>query len=581
MTMIKNFCIITAAVFLLAGCENNVSLQDNSPVAICQNGKFVGYVESNGVFVFKGIPYAKAPVGKLRWKTPQEVEASDETFEAKKFKPAAIQSYDEGEISSHGEMSEDCLNLNVWTADMTYREGRPVMVWIHGGSYGWGGVMDPLYDGKYLPGTYRDVVLVTIAYRVNALGFIDFKNVPGGEDFPDTPYLGILDQIQALKWIQKNIKAFGGDPGNVTIFGESAGGGSVSSLLVARNRDTHESLTKGLFRRAIAMSGSIGLERSQEEYDSDAIDMTTKFLAATGCSTMDQLMALSGKEILDALNSDIGEVSIEGISSRVGDFCNYPLRDDIYSILPLDGFEALRDGASADVDLMVGTVADELRYHAHLQFNPEDREEGPLGNYYEWIQARMEKAKSILTVTGCPEGADAIDECFEGLDCNYDLIDKEWDGLYPDIWNYTEISNEYTFRMPAITMAQNHTEAGGKSYMYYFAKGLDADAEPEQNFLKACHACEVTYAFNNSVTTEWGHHDPDLTLKFSNAFVNFARTGNPSIPGAVCPQYDAKNRSTLYMDRDGNVSVVNNPLGRQTELLLPTYKQYFLNRHID
>ena len=142
------------------------------------------------MFAFKGIPFAKAPVGELRWKAPQPVEASDETFQATSFRNPGLQSYDEGEVASHGELSEDCLYLNVWTKDLKMQKGRPVMVWIHGGSFGWGGTVDPMYEGKFLPAEYPDVVLVTVEYRVNAMGFIDLSNVPGGESYTDSNNLG-------------------------------------------------------------------------------------------------------------------------------------------------------------------------------------------------------------------------------------------------------------------------------------------------------------------------------------------------------------------------------------------------------
>lgn len=553
---------ILAAGIALCIAAISCSERQNDPVAVCENGHFTGYVEDNGVLTFKGIPFAKAPVGQLRWKAPQPVEASEDVFEAKTNGLPGLQSYDVGEVASHGELSEDCLYLNIWTKDLRMRKGRPVMVWIHGGSYGWGGTIDPLYEGKYLVAEYPDVVLVTVEYRVNAMGFIDFIDVPGGEDFPDAPYLGILDQQQALRWIQKNIGAFGGDPDNVTIFGESAGGGSVSAHLIAKG-------SEGLFRRAIPMSGEICLEHTPENYK--ATGQAAKLLATTGCKDMDGLMALSESDLLKALNMEAGGRSFEGVGGRVGDFNNWPMNSDTRSILPTDGYRAILDGKSRDVDLLIGIVADELRYWAHLQYDPADKV-SPLAFYYDWVREKIDGIKKV----GGPETARRIDESMLHLDPDSD----EWDEKHPGIWKYTQILNDYLFRLGSITVAQNHSEAGGKgkTYMYVFGKGYEKNAFPGEDYLKACHACELTYAFNNLAYTDGSPFDPVLTKRFSNILVNFARGGNPGIEGLDIPEYEKTNRSTIIIDRDSEIYVENNPLAMETELLLPTYHDFFLKK---
>lgn len=538
------------------------SQKQNDPVAVCENGQFEGYTEDNGVFAFKGVPYAKAPLGEHRWKAPQPVEASDGVFEAKTNGLPSLQSYDEGEMASHGELSEDCLYLNVWTKDLKMHKGRPVMVWFHGGSYGWGGTIDPLYEGKYLVAEYPDVVLVSVEYRVNALGFIDFIDVPGGEAFPDAPYLGILDQQQALRWIQKNISAFGGDPDNVTIFGESAGGGSVCCHLIAKG-------SEGLFRRAIPMSGDIYLEHTPENYK--ATGQAAKLLAATGCTNMDELMALSQDELQKALNTEAGGKSAEGIGGLVGDYNNWPMRSDSRSIIPTDGYKAFLEGKSKDVDVMIGIVADEMRYWAHLQFDPSDQD-SPLANYYEWAKGKVDAYKKI----GGPETARRIDESMQFIDPDSD----EWDLKHPDIWKYTQIMNNYSFRLGSITVAENHSEASGKgkTYMYVFGRGYEKGAIPGEDYMKACHACELTYAFNNLTYEDGAPFDSVLTKRFSNILVNFARTGDPSIEGLDIPEYDRTDRSTLIVGRDSKIFIEKNPLSKETELLLPTFYDYFLKR---
>lgn len=542
-----------------------VSCSDNAgdPVAVCENGKFIGSFEDNGVVVFRGIPYAKAPVGNLRWKAPQPVEPSEETIDAKVFGKAPLQSLDESEYASRdkSKLGEDCLRLNIWTADLE-KEGKPVMAWIHGGSFGWGGIIDPLYNGKYLVEAYPDIMVVSIEYRLNALGFIDLSGVPGGEDFPDSRNLGIMDQQQALRWIQRNIKAFGGDPDNVTIFGESAGGGSASSHLVAKG-------SEGLFRRAIVMSGELALGRSTVEYA--ATGQTEKLMAAAGCTDMEDLMALTEKQLLDAMETDCGALSAEGYGTNVGSFNNMPYRNDTLSIIPTDGYKAILEGASKDVDVMVGTVADELRYWAHLQFDPEDTEAGPLGNYYTWIRRMANRPKSI-----CPEEAAVVDRALEITDPDRD----EMDARYPDIWRYTDVANDFTFRLGSVMIADNHVAAGGtgRTYMYYFGKGYSEKAYPDQPWMKACHACELTYAFNNLGYEDGAPYDPVLTRQFSNAFVNFARTGNPGIEDCEWPEYDLQSRKTFMVGRDAGLSVEDYPFKERTELLMPLFYKSFLKR---
>ena len=546
------FCLVAMS------CTEN----QNDPVAVCENGQFVGYVEDNGVLAFKGIPFAKSPVEELRWKAPLPVVPSGKVIEAKNYGLPGLQPYDEGEVASHGGLSEDCLRLNVWTKDLEMKPGRPVMVWFHGGSYGWGGTIDPLYEGKYLVAEYPDVVFVSVEYRVNAMGFIDFVDVPGGGDFPDAPFLGILDQQQALRWIQKNISAFGGDPDNVTIFGESAGGGSVSCHLIAKG-------SEGLFRRAVPMSGEICLEHTPDNYKSTG--QAAKLLAATGCTDMDGLMALSETDLLKALNTEAGGISAEGVGGLVGDFNNWPMRSDERSIIPFDGYKAILEGKSKDVDVMVGIVADEIRYWAHLQYDPSDKE-SPLAFYYDWAKEKVDEIKKI----GGLETARRIDESLKCIDPDND----EWDARHPGIWKYTEILNNYNFRLGSITMAQNHSDAGGKgkTYMYVFCKGYEKGSHPGEDYMKACHACELTYAFNNSSYVGEGPYDPVLTRRFSNILVNFARNGDPGIEGLEFPEYDKNNRSTIIVGRDSEIYVEKNPLAMETELLLPTYYDFFLKR---
>ena len=229
--------ILLMLVIISAGCVTQEKSQtaDDRPVAVCTNGIFVGtHEDETGVVTFKGIPFAKQPVGDLRWKAQQKPETLLDTFDVAEFSDDPLGDYDnsaqiltlidaktlghtvlqpeiEGEPASLNPQGEDCLTLNVWTKNLE-NPGKAVMVFIHGGGYFAGGSADPMYNGQYLAAKDDDIIVVSINYRVNMMGFIDFSDVEGGEEFPDAPNLGLLDCIAALKWIQENIESFGGGP---------------------------------------------------------------------------------------------------------------------------------------------------------------------------------------------------------------------------------------------------------------------------------------------------------------------------------------------------------------------------------
>lgn len=551
MKILKNLLILVAAVILTA-CSNS----ESENTVKCYNGKFVGAVEDNGILAFKGIPYAQPPVGDLRWKAPQPVEASDETFEAKEFGFSAIQPLSKSEVASTRTRSEDCLTLNIWTKDLTQKD-KPVMIWIHGGSYAYGGSSDPQYEGKYLVADNPDIVLVTINYRVNMMGFIDFSHVPGGEAYPDAPYLGILDQQMAMRWVKDNIAGFGGDPDNVTIFGESAGGGSVSSHLVAKG-------SEGLFKRAIVMSGALNLTFSQSDYDK--YDMAEALLRLSGSKNMDDLMKLSNDDLLKVIEMETGRMGLEG-DSKLGGLNGHPLRDDKRSIIPTDPFKALANGASKDVDVIIGTTSEEMKYWAYLY--------SLIGE--EGIQLFCDrfltgKETELRTVLGADGGI--VDKFIENCVCEQDEVSAK----YPKIWERTELQTEMFFRLASIIMARNHVEAGGKgrTYMYYFAKGFSP--ESENPWVGAGHACELSYAFNNADFEKDGPFDPTLAKEFSTAFTNFARTGDPSQPGIAWTPFTPNGVNTMVIGKDCSMKMMETPRKAQVDMLMPYYLKFYFNK---
>lgn len=532
-------------VIMLAGCGNGTSKE--APQIICYNGTFTGTVEDNGVESFKGIPYAQAPTGELRWKAPQPVEKSDEIFAADSYGKAAIQYETFSVPASFNEKGEDCLSLNIWTKDIKTK-GKAVMVYIHGGGFNWGSSSDDdHFSGRYIAEDNEDVAVVTINYRLGMYGLIDFSKVPGGEEYKESTYLSVLDIIQALKWIKQNAESFGGDPENIMVFGESAGGAYVSYLMACEQAE-------GLFNHAIAQSGSLNLTFSQEQYDE--LGLTELLLEKTGAKNMKDLIAIPEEELEEIYTS----YDEEGIC--LNDFVNMPLRGG-NGLVPEDPYEALREGVNRDVDFITGTNSDEWRYWINETGEKpvtEMDEEGVEQNkaiYEEYIVgAKYQKAMSIASSEEKKNIKKFLSICGE---------DEK-------IWQYTELANETAFRVPSIDTAYAHASAGGNTYMYYFEKEKD-----DMDFFGSCHAAELPYVFNRADGTGYSETvDKDLAGKISRMWAQFARTGDPSIKEFEWKQYSVSKRETLDVGNDNSLIMVNDPLSEQRKLIEPFVK-YYLN----
>ncbi len=258
-----------------------------------QHGKVEG-TSTDGVHSFKGIPFAALPTGERRWRAHEPPEPWQGVQDATDWGKAGVATGDDGMLSfvfnsrNAAFRDEDCLQLNIWIKG-TDEAKRPVLVWIHGGGFGGGTGGTPTYAGHNLSAR-GDVVVVTINYRVGAFGFLNLTEVTNGR-IPATGNEGILDQFQALKWIRDTIAAFGGDPGNVTIFGESAGGMSIGALMAMED-------AKGLFHRAMAISGAASVAHKLPK----AVEMAEGILGQLELSgkDVDKLMTLDPETILDA-----------------------------------------------------------------------------------------------------------------------------------------------------------------------------------------------------------------------------------------------------------------------------------------
>ncbi len=483
----------------IAGVNQQIDGDYNKSLARkCSNGTFVGSQDGD-VVSFKGIPYAKSPVGELRWKEPEEAASDDGVYEAKYYGASPLQSETKSETGSYYRQSENCLTLNIWENTSNASTDKTVMVFIHGGSYGWGATSDRMYDGTNFVKKYDDVILVTVEYRLGVMGFIDFSEVPGGEAYASSGNLGLLDQICALKWIQKNIAAFGGNPDNVTIFGESAGGGSVSLLPLIDG-------TEGLFQRVIAESGSVALTFGKDECQ----EQTQQLLELSGCTNMDELLTLSE----DELKSIVDKMTVN----------DYPERDGV--ILSEELYDEYADGKAKEVDLLIGTTSDEYRYWINETAYSNDTTDG-YSIYKEEV----------------PETVQEIIDCLPEADQQYanDFMNLQTDEA---VWNATEFINELIFRIPAVKMAEGHADNGGNTYLYYWSYPT------AYKLLGACHACELAYVFNNTDNTIYNGDNIDLELAdtVQNMWVNFARTGNPSTENIEWAQYNCPSRMTMVLD---------------------------------
>ena len=300
----------------------------------CINGTFVG-IKEDDVIAYKGIPFVgEQPVGKNRFKKPVPFGKDEGIYEAYHFGKGSLQPETKDDAGALAVVGEDSLYLNIWKNTADTSDKKPVMVWIHGGGFTQGSTINPLYDGFNFVRDNGEVILVSIAYRLGGLGFIHLSHLPDGADYPDAQNLGILDQVMALKWVHENIAAFGGDPDNVTIFGESAGGASVTLLPLIPE-------ARGYIRRVIAQSGSPVFTSSTEE----AIAATNELLEALNCKTVAELCAYPSEQIANTAGNLLA-------------LRDWPERDG--NLIPLDPYDAYLKGEAKEIDILEGCNKDEM-----------------------------------------------------------------------------------------------------------------------------------------------------------------------------------------------------------------------------
>ena len=467
---------------------------------------------ADGVATFKGIPYAAPPFGEYRFQPPQKAAPWDGVRDVLNYGPTVVKPVYfapfDALLPEPVIEGTDCLNLNIWTPDGE-KAGLPVMVWIHGGAFTNGTGAIPTYDGSRFA---RDgVVCVTLNYRLGVDGFLFLGD--------GNANLGLLDQVAALTWVQENIAAFGGNPNNVTVFGESAGGMSVSALLSMPR-------AKGLFHRAIAQSGAGHYAIAPATAQSIGLALAEKLAVAPTLSAIAAVPLDRLVEAQMALSADIfdhpdpvlwGEVALNLMPFE-------PVIDG--DVLPARPIDRIMSGAGAEVDVMVGTNAEEYRLlvipNGAINHINEDVLAGAIAAH------GLPKEKTLEVYQATRPGASAGDL-------------------------YGAIGTDWFYRIPAVRMAEGHVKNNGRTYMYEFAW-----RSPEfGGSLGACHVLDVPFVFDTLDIGEMGkllgNNPPQqLASAMHSAWVSFATCGDPG-----WPQYELSRRATMRFD--GTSELVEDP----------------------
>jgi|TARA_B100000959_G_scaffold13651_1_gene13491 para-nitrobenzyl esterase len=492
------------------------TVNDEGPLAQTACGTVRGR-HRRGVQLFAGIPYAEPPVGDRRFAPPTPHDSWDGTRDALRFGKAAPQLPGEG-LTNRVLLAwdEDCLTLNVVTPAADDAR-RPVYVWIHGGAYQHGQGATPWYDGTSFA-IRGDIVVVTINYRLGALGFCHLSPHLG-DRFASAGVNGFLDQLAALGWVRDNIAAFGGDPDRVTVGGESAGAFSVCNVLASPH-------AAGLVHRAIAQSGAAHNTHDPES----GKEISAQFLAALGEPNAAELLEIGADRILEAQQQVIVERSTR---PSHGPEPFYPVWG--HEALPRAPHELIAEGAGSEVGLLTGTNEDEMALWGVTGLS-EDR--------VHRYTARMS-----------PD-ADAVLACYRQR-----LSDVEAG------WVACAIATDRVFRVPAIRLAENRHANGAATWMYRFSW----DSRAFEGQFGAAHALEIPFTFNTldgpgtDVFLGEGPRPDALAETMHDSWIAFIRHGDPSTSAlGDWPPYEPDHR--LVMDLDDECGLLADPESDEREI---------------
>jgi para-nitrobenzyl esterase len=477
-------------------------------------------VARDGVLAFLGIPFAAPPTGAGRFRPPRPAEPWPGVREAQAFGAPAPQNA--GMVArllglGASEASEDCLHLNVFTP-ATDSGRRPVMVWVHGGSFTSGTGGSPVYDGTALA-RRGDVMVVTLNYRLGVLGFLAHERF-AAEDGGTWGNAGLLDQVAALAWVREHAPAFGGDPDNVTLFGESAGAMAVATLLGTP-------AARPLFRRAILQSGGAENVSDRDEAERVAARVLTELGIAP--ERAERLREVPVDALLAAQ-----ERTVAALWREVRGLTFQPVVDG--AVVPAPPLEAVAGGDAADVPLLLGSNRDEYKL-----WGPTDP--GARGLDADALRRRLERNVPGRDVAGVP-WADRILETYRRARAGVAPVDP------PELWFAVE--TDRLLRAPLLRLAARHAVHQPDTWVYLFTWSSPA----MEGALGACHALEIPFVFGTleqpalRAFTGGGPEALRLSERMQDAWVAFARDGRPCHPGLPdWRPYEAGTRSTQLLGR--------------------------------
>ncbi len=481
-----------------------------------KSGKLEGSFE-NGLYVFKGVPYAVPPVGKLRWMPPQPVKPWSGVRLAKEYGAMAPQNVMPIPMPSAPTFGttvqdEDCLSLNIWTPGLDGAR-RPVLFWIHGGAFIIGAGCESLLENGTLP-RRGNIVLVSVNYRLGAFGFLNLKEITGGK-IPATGNEGLLDQVTALEWVVANIKAFGGDPDNITVSGFSAGGMSTGDLLSMP-------LARGKFQKAINRSGSSNVVGTLES----AVKIAEKFLKILKLigKDVDALRNLTTKQLMDAQQEL--QIKLRTEEYRATPF--QPVMDG--KVLPEWPMTAIKKGSAKNIPVIAGTSLDELKMMSTMDPTVRNLDEAGL----------VKRLNDLLP-----------GEMVADLIKVYRAALKKRRGEPPPAEILGTINTDFMFRIPTVRLVELQRDNGTPAYNYLFILRSPAMG----GVLGAMHGLDNPFLFGclDHDFSGDGPEEQALATKIQDSTIAFMHIGDPSCKSiGKWPVY-GKDRMTMVLDKKTRV----------------------------
>ncbi len=518
------------AIVIVLASALAVSAQAADRVKI-SNGTLKGAgVQPSGVRIFRGVPFAQPPVGDLRWREPRPVKNWSGVRQAVQFGPRCMQAPIFGDMNfrSNG-MSEDCLYLNVWTPAKSGKERLPVLVYYYGGGFVAGDGSEPRYDGESLAA--KGIVVVTMNYRLGVFGFLAHPELTKESPHHASGNYTLLDQNAALRWVQKNIAAFGGDPKRVTIGGESAGSVSVSAQMASP-------LSKDLIAGAIGESGSIMATLAAVPLP-EAEQQGVKFAASIGATSLAALRAMSTQQIFEPATKS-GMASL----GRFG-----PAVDGYF--FPEDPAAIYAAGKQAHVPLLVGWNSEEMTWRLLL-----GRDDPTPENYEKAVRKLYgDRADEVLKLYPATTQEQAIESAT-------DLAGDRFIGY--STWKWSELQNRtggapvyryfYARPRPPMRPEMGHAVAGLAGGVI---RGPEAPANAMPPSRGAVHSAEIEYALGNLASNKvyaWTPDDYKVSKVMEEYFANFIKKGDPNGPGLPAwPPANGETAQVMVLDVDPHV----------------------------